>query len=1456
MDFRACYLPDKFWHRRSVLVPKNKIVLDERFKTINDIFLNQAEREAFEVFWLEYMVFGNVRLAGELNYCYIDGKFFHLEKVRSQGFIQNGERDEDQEQVWDYYLEYDDWMNDWQNDRVDIWGTISKTGDINLVKENIVQVAPLIQGQNRYYLYNTISSNKVTNRNIITREGVLLNEKTWLHPKLYNEFNLALQTFNYNEEPNPERLVIPLVATRGRYVGWKYNLYCKLLEFLKDDNLTVYDVKKTGTNIQFGGFKTKYGIKEVYSISVPDYSDYVISQTVNQHIQVKKNINLAGIQDIHILTPELLPSISEGEEINFKDIILPYIDKYSVSESERWDFYVVGLSIFFGYFGKICFNDEVLKNEEVNFLEGQKIGKIYRGVEIKPHKPDNMYWEHPRFGTLENKIWWKDYLNNFVFTQRIITRNFIFEPNTPKLYIAFLRKIGEIELDPNTKYSINKDSLYPAKTPAQWFNTQRVDELMEWLNWLNNNPNYLDPTFNAYSDNPIQYKNTTLHGNLLLLDNSAFKFTDNREEDFTMHEGAVLLLPDYRDKRYTLAEAVYFDGVTNLNVVEFENPKKYIDQNHTYTIIKEIGTRTAEETNDWKKPRTDDVLGNSAKYYEKYCTILPLLIKWSIQNYKYSFDSYGYRFKYEFQTLREKFTSNNTFQSSVVFQFPLIGCGFDVYALLKEYKDKISDRYLIWGFLADEETMKRNGWENRGVSNNEYTFFFYSHYNGTGLADKNSESHLRNFNELIEIRINSLFDLTEDISELLTKLWVYYFGFRWDGSYNGATLNIIENYSFVNYNSLYYIKPFNYRYYAFKLIIKNYIGNDLTTGKSKPVRGQNLLYGYDSFQWNPSEVFATIGYEYIYSSANGLKKRGDEHNGYLLSCMAQNIQIAQNSNNWQTYGLHQTGHMKPDNFAYLLRVSKPWEYIKFELPNPPPENPFRNLQKSNNSFEKLIHDKVHKTNRYPNPTKYDFYKNQYPVDISNSEWNLTAKNLDEWDKLKIPYFIGKRLNPNQPSSTFHNFRYSGDSSLAAKIRDFKSRFEHEIHSANTLISSVPFMFDMVGTEFIVLGKLNVIGDYEFELVSKSNQSLEKSEVTKYEFVVTERDEDNFRSVVKRVNSNFEISIYGQRIPIKTRPDMTLDRIDVGLSIVPINDPKQSEASLWYMVLLEAQQDTQRIRIEVPKEFNALHNQSAYEREEIIRKIAYHASERMVEADQFEMDRNKHRVDMDIKFQRMGIQRNQEITNQSIEIARTVMDTARSYKLAGGWHSPGAWGAVAAGAVALSGQIANKVFAKQLYDLNVQEHHHLASYGAESLENRGNLTRAKHEDAQAGDRYALWNMQNNISYPSNTDALMYKEENKQFELTDIHLIRYCPEGDQLDFLVKYYEEYGFNLVATDVRCFGAGTIKGHIQFTKITSNTHENETIKRMIEERALTGITIVDNDDWHADRVKVGRTEE
>lgn len=61
-----------------------------------------------------------------------------------------------------------------------------------------------------------------------------------------------------------------------------------------------------------------------------------------------------------------------------------------------------------------------------------------------------------------------------------MAKNFLFQPNTPRLYIGYLKEIGNVEFDPDERYDIGLN-LTP-KTAKAWFATRRIDELTEWLN--------------------------------------------------------------------------------------------------------------------------------------------------------------------------------------------------------------------------------------------------------------------------------------------------------------------------------------------------------------------------------------------------------------------------------------------------------------------------------------------------------------------------------------------------------------------------------------------------------------------------------------------------------------------------------------------------------------------------------------------------------------------------------------------------------------------------------------------------------------------------------------------------------------------------------------------------------------------------------------------------------------
>lgn len=102
-------------------------------------------------------------------------------------------------------------------------GTVSRTGDPNLVKANIVQVTPLIQGQNNYRILRSSLHGEHRRVKVLTpyqraAETDLDPRKPWINPAMLNEFNNYLRTFDYNRPLDTSKLNIDIVLTSGYYL--------------------------------------------------------------------------------------------------------------------------------------------------------------------------------------------------------------------------------------------------------------------------------------------------------------------------------------------------------------------------------------------------------------------------------------------------------------------------------------------------------------------------------------------------------------------------------------------------------------------------------------------------------------------------------------------------------------------------------------------------------------------------------------------------------------------------------------------------------------------------------------------------------------------------------------------------------------------------------------------------------------------------------------------------------------------------------------------------------------------------------------------------------------------------------------------------------------------------------------------------------------------------------------
>lgn len=101
--FKAARLANKFWTHNTVMVPNQKVILNEDFIDIRDILNTHDQYLHFRIYWTKKRIAGVICIPGEWNYCYIDEKFYHLVKGESNGFIKGYVNE------WFYYsIMYDD----------------------------------------------------------------------------------------------------------------------------------------------------------------------------------------------------------------------------------------------------------------------------------------------------------------------------------------------------------------------------------------------------------------------------------------------------------------------------------------------------------------------------------------------------------------------------------------------------------------------------------------------------------------------------------------------------------------------------------------------------------------------------------------------------------------------------------------------------------------------------------------------------------------------------------------------------------------------------------------------------------------------------------------------------------------------------------------------------------------------------------------------------------------------------------------------------------------------------------------------------------------------------------------------------------------------------------------------------------------------------------------------------
>lgn len=74
-------------------MPDTGVVINEDFVEIENVLRIPEQILHFHVYWVIKDVSGTICVPGQWNYAYIDGRFFHLTKGDSMGFIKGSDEE-------------------------------------------------------------------------------------------------------------------------------------------------------------------------------------------------------------------------------------------------------------------------------------------------------------------------------------------------------------------------------------------------------------------------------------------------------------------------------------------------------------------------------------------------------------------------------------------------------------------------------------------------------------------------------------------------------------------------------------------------------------------------------------------------------------------------------------------------------------------------------------------------------------------------------------------------------------------------------------------------------------------------------------------------------------------------------------------------------------------------------------------------------------------------------------------------------------------------------------------------------------------------------------------------------------------------------------------------------------------------------------------------------------------
>lgn len=1456
-EFSVTYIHNKFWGVNSIKVPSRQVVLDDNWHTTEHLFKTENQKYYFEIFWEEYMVGGEVCLPGEWNYACVNGKFFHLEKTRSQGFI-------DDQETFYYTLLYDDWQNDWLTNNVHLLGTINLTGDKELVKQHIVQTTPLLNNVNNFRYLNGKRTEGHGISVIIPED-----ESPWIKsPRLssfdYVAINKELERLRLGE-PNREKLIIPFLYRTTPKYDWKW-LIIKAIKRLEQKTVGIYDVDQA--NELRRTLEVKFNTNELYTISTKENKAFNYAKTLVDTKYIEE-IDLSGFTDLVPLSSTTLSpeyGSSSIPKFNLKGLCEKLRSRFNWDKALIPKMEELMTDVFAKELGDLI-NRDVESNPKT----------VFKNVTLAPIKRD-VNWMNHETSIMEKNPEWLTKLDSLIPFQKFY-RNFIFSRDD--------LKNNQLVMIVGTSSKTSSTTRF-----AEWLSKQGDEG---WSSWLST---YLGRTGSNVNFNPILVKRQGISGDdlsdALESDIKAFDVInlcrtkgvqlvipihqyklveegneDSSELDFTrtdwFNDTVLMLMPDYERKTHVLSIRcplgeeqgrdrfdLFFDFRDNDNPLKGKPIYPYVT-----TELFEISDTSVTDArwrknlhNEWTKtvknywyidPSTVARHFVYSNYVIKYKTYYSRCAQKKFCDYNqyisHSMEAVnGYQSgTFRMWLIRPIDKSKSVTQYQMEFTLPY---SERLINILKAYNN-ISDRAFAWKVI--------NGTESKGLDNHPDPYPLIWKEGAVRRMDKTDESKLGT-KDVIAVWLSPVnfggWASTNDSSELLGD---------WD-SYNKlddikkAPAVILAN-TLIDWltNNSYWPHPDTTPYYLIPLRIKNDARQDelvsgvyqVSTGFVRPYDGFDYLCYYRFMPLHGRHQLDGFGFS---DTTTPYSFTGTD---YFVMVIPNKWSNSQAPVPKYSYREKLTNMSRESNIAFLVngayslfgdnKEDAQWGGWRFS--NNHSSEGWKKADEINDRMAAMVNQadiffeefvkKEFKSNRTCNPSvlknEYRYYYNGWQT------FNITT--LDD----EIPPFMVKYLDPdNELCQTLHNWKTSSASNDNDRLKELKDKLITTLTNLKVLLSTQNQWFSLEGTDWYASVKLNIQEQvtWDFELFT-TKPSLFKSRTTDTWTFENYKEDD----IDVLINTSNEITIYGKRIAQKSRYISETDELDIRLKVTPLEDVKQTVTSTWYKVEMKTDdQDLIRDILEIPKEQVKGVQLSVYEREELFRKIELRAAERSSEAQLLEISRDRFK-------QKDYFEQLENARTGTHRIAMAAADIAfGTAKAAVAWTGRDSFLATASSIEqAVKGGIN---LADAMWETGNVETDRKARFalGVREFDVKGARMQQQHLTNQANDMARLSQMSSRIQYPQMNSGLIYKQYNASEGLSDVYITQYYPSGKLLKYIKEYYKEYGYEILVRDFFCLGVSSIKRHLRYTNIFKNEYPNQRIRALIEARALNGIMVTDNE--------------